>query len=300
MSEKTWPALRLMFGEPSAPSSVLTEALLLTLDDFALRAIDESPPSPDGLRRTGAQSTWLVFFASSESRDAARAALEQTPWRAELDIERVDVPDEDWAGRTQRALTAIRVDDIIVAPPWDAGKSPGPLVVVIEPSMGFGTGHHETTRLCLRALQRLRLAERRVIDIGTGSGVLAIAAAMLGAAGVIAIDADENAVTSARDNVARNRVGDQVRVRQAALGDSSLEALDQSRSPASVVIANLTAALLRREAAAVERLVEADGTLILSGFTCAEAPVVADAYTHAALEAQLEENDWAALIFVRR
>ncbi|MPZ16455.1 MAG: methyltransferase [Luteitalea sp.] len=295
-----WPALRLAFTEPGSPPSTLTDPLLFLLDDFEVRAIDEDGP------------TWTVFFSTSASRDAARAALEDASWRPTLDVELLDVPDDDWARRTQRELTSVRVDDIIVAPPWEAAgkrglspfrrcKSPKrwlspfsqPVVIIIEPSMGFGTGHHETTRLCLRALQRLPLAQRSVLDVGTGSGVLAIAAAMLGAARVVAIDPDEDAVRAARDNVARNRVGDHVVACQAALGDPSL-------GQASVVIANLTGALLRREAAKAERLVEAGGTLILSGFTSAEAPLVADAYSHVRLEAQLEEHDWAALIFTHR
>ncbi|MGH9159100.1 MAG: 50S ribosomal protein L11 methyltransferase [Vicinamibacteraceae bacterium] len=280
------PALRLAFTGLGNPPSTLTDSLLFLLDDFDVRAIDEDGP------------TWTVFFATPALRDAARAALEGASWRPALNVDPLDVPDDDWARRTQRGLTAVRVDDIVVAPPWDADGKRGlsplsiPLVIVIEPSMGFGTGHHETTRLCLRALQRVALTGRTVLDVGTGSGVLAVAAAMLGAARVIAIEPDEDAVSAARDNVARNRTGDRVAVHQTALGDPSLE-------PASIVIANVTGALLRREAASVERLVTMGGTLVLSGFTADEAPLVGEAYPHLTLESQLEENEWAALIFAR-
>src|SRR5205814_826268 len=101
-------------------------------------------------------------------------------------------------------LKAIEVDGVVVAPPWDVPQGTSKPVIVIEPSMGFGTGHHATTRLCLRLLQRRELRGARVIDIGTGSGVLALAAWKLGARDVVAIDNDPDALDSARANIARN------------------------------------------------------------------------------------------------
>ncbi len=203
---RTWPAIDV--GRLTAP-----DLLQAALTDYDVLAIDER--SPD---------SWLVFFSTAPERDSAAASLAAD--FPDLSFASIDVPDEDWAARSQAALRAIRIGNIVVAPPWDVPADDGspppvtisgvrfrkPTVVIIQPSMGFGTGHHATTRLCLAALQQFDVRGGTVIDVGTGSGVLAIAASRLGAARVIAIDDDPDAVQSARDNAARNGVAVDLRV----------------------------------------------------------------------------------------
>jgi ribosomal protein L11 methyltransferase len=270
-----YAALDLRFDR--GPESASVEAqLYAVLDDFEPLAIQEHE-SADG---------WLVFFRDAIRRDQAAAALRRLEIHPSLSLTPVDVADEDWARRSQGNLTAIAVGRIIVAPPWDVPSTTDHMVIVIDPSMGFGTGHHQTTRLCLSLLQSCDVVGRRVIDVGTGSGVLAIAAAKLGAGSVTAIDNDPDALQNARENVARNGVG--VEVVQADLRDFSM-------SPGDVVTANLTAAVLMHYASALRRLVKPHGKLIVSGFSSEELPEVSAAF-HARDVQPLVEGEWVSAV----
>ncbi len=267
------------------------------IDDFAPAAVVDLPGHQQD------HLAWRVFFQTADARNAALAALgAAVPWRA-ASARAIDVPDERWAERSQAALTAIRVGRVIVTPPWDTdaaarlaggvrAEGHAPVVLVVEPSMGFGTGHHESTRLCLEALQSIELAGRTVLDLGTGSGVLAVAAARLGCRAALAIDADPDAVAAATDTVARNGAGDRVEARLADLASAALP-------PADVVVANLTGALLRREAARISACAGPDGLLVVSGFTAEERLAVAHAYQPFTVHQAWVENGWVALTLGR-
>ncbi len=248
------------------------------LDDFHPFAVEPL----DAVRRR-------IHFFSAVDRDDASRALQRHFGAAGVTAAAVEVPDDDWAARSQADLTAVRIGDIVVAPPWDVSAEPGGgTLVVIRPSMGFGTGHHASTRLCLRALQALPLANRSVLDVGTGSGVLAIAAARRGATSVVAIDTDRDAVATALDNVALNGVSGRVRVRRRDFRQAGLE-------PAEIVLSNLNAALAARHGAALAELVT-DGSLVLGGITAPEEATVRAALGRSAtLVARHAEQEWVAL-----
>jgi ribosomal protein L11 methyltransferase len=268
---RTWPAIDV--GRLREP-----DLLQAALVDYDVAAIDER--SPD---------SWTVFFHTAAERD--RAAHTLTAGFPELRLEAVDVADEDWAARSQAELQAVRVDDLVVAPPWDLPDmsripGPGPTVVVIQPSMGFGTGHHATTRLCLAALQRVPLRDKAVLDVGTGSGVLAIAASLLGASPVVAIDDDPDAVASARENAARN--GAPIDIFVADLRTSVLPRVD-------LVLANLTGALLMQSAGRLQDLTSSSASLILSGFQHHEEAGVLAAFPELRLTDRGQEDDWVSV-----
>ena len=285
MSPASSPALIIHLVPGDA---TLRDQLVELLSDYDLVAIHEDDLS--------APKTWTAHFGSAETRaSAANAIAARVDW-ADLRLETVDIEDGDWARKTQADLPAIRVGRVIVAPPWDlpapdvAGNA---LVVEIEPSRGFGTGHHQSTRLCLVLLQGLSLESRTAIDVGTGSGVLAIVAAKLGAAYVSAIDVDPDAIENARENVARNAVAEKV---EAHVRDFT----EPGMPPADIVIANLTGSLLARHATALSLLVNPGGSLIVAGFTIDEKPLVLDAFEETLDATQsAEEDDWWALVLTR-
>jgi ribosomal protein L11 methyltransferase len=247
-----------------------SDIIAASVDDFEPTAIEERGGSV------------RVFFPDARLRDAAAAALSATGY----DVCSTEVDDEDWARRSQQNLTPVRVGHIIVSPPWavpavgtdahacasGAAHETGlpSTTVVIEPSMGFGTGHHASTRLCLRALQRCVLQDRFVLDLGTGSGVLAIAAVRLGAARALGIDHDRDAIEAARANLRLNPGVQAVEFHAADFTNDRLPC-------AAVVTANLTGALLIRQANLLRDFVQPQGWLIVSGLLEAERDEVVDA-----------------------
>jgi ribosomal protein L11 methyltransferase len=296
---RLWPAL--VVEAPSLEDPPQAEDLIAAaLDDFAPQAIEdlaERPLPPGGLwdptfppvpEPAPTPLRWRVFFDSPESRDRAAGALAGT-WPT-LRLVCIDVPDEDWAARSQRSLTAVSAGRFIVAPPWDvpAAPDPGMTVIVIEPSMGFGTGHHPTTRMCLRLLSELTVIGQRVLDIGTGSGVLAMAAALSGAADVTGLDVDQDAIDSARTSAALNSLPPVIRFET---GDFRTT----PPAPADVVLANLTGGMLCTTADTLMSLVRVGGTLIVSGFDESEEASVRAAFSRLRVGDRMEEATWVAI-----
>src|SRR5205823_14402197 len=197
------------------------------------------------------------FFHNADDRDRAAEALRAH--FAGIDVRPLDVPDENWAARSQATLRAVTIGTLTIAPPWDVpvGSGFSRTTIIIQPSMGFGTGHHATTRLCLAALQQIDLQGKSAIDVGTGSGVLAIAARRLGASGVLAIDDDADAIAAAEENVRLNQES-RIAFELADLRASKIGQFDS-------VIANLTGGLLIAVADRLTSFAVAGGRLVLSG-----------------------------------
>jgi ribosomal protein L11 methyltransferase len=268
-----WPAL-------DVPGAGNSDLLLADLDDYFPTAVEERG------------DTIRVFFSTTEARGRALEQLTRLGRAASA----VDVSDEDWAKRSQDALQPITVGRIRVTPPWHQHKAHRSgletegqeLTVVIQPSMGFGTGHHATTRLCLAALQAIDVSGKDVLDVGTGSGVLAIAARMLGARHSKGIDNDADAIQSARENLGLNPAVESVVFDLDELAGVVVGSAD-------VVLANLTGALLERSAPALLAAARPGGRVVVSGLMIHEQGAIEAAFAPAHLLQAWAEDEWAAL-----
>lgn len=278
---------------------VAIEEPLLPTDDPEVTLID--PARPVQVR------TYLPLDERAEER---RTRIAEAVWHLGQ-IRRVEplavrtLDEADWANAWKEHFYVHRVGErTVVVPTWrEYQPEPGDVVVLLDPGMAFGTGLHPTTRLCLRALERATRPGARVLDLGTGSGILAIAAAQLGAGRVLALDLDPVAVRVAAENVARNRVADRVVVRQGTVADAEPHAASAplDSGPFDLVVANISATVVLSLAAPLAALVRPSGRAIVSGLLAERADDVRAAYQASGwrpVEAAAE-GDWVALTFER-
>jgi len=275
---RTWPSLVVRF--PADADDLLRDYVSGGFDPDEVAAIEER-----------SAHEWLVSFRNAAARDAAQTELAAAYGPRAVGAEAVDVSDQDWARRSQADLGAVRAGCFVVTPPWLAldDEPAGAVRLIIEPSMGFGSGHHPTTRLCLLALQQLPVTGARVLDIGTGSGILAIGAARLGAAAVAAVDHDPDALAAARAGAATNGVLSRVRFAELDFRSSALE-------PADIVLANITGAVLAAHADVILACVAPNGHAVLSGITTAEADNVLRAFGRARVVSRTDDTGWVGLV----
>ena len=297
---RTWPALVLrakaVDDSEEIVSGVLADFAPVAIQDLAERPLPAGglwdptfPPIPDP---PPTPLHWHVCFNDAGERDRAAAAIHGA--LPDLAIEPVDVPDEDWAARSQRSLSAVRAGRFIIAPPWDLpADDVDATVIVIEPSMGFGTGHHATTRMCLRLLGEIDVSDLTVLDLGTGSGVLSMAAALRGARSVIGLDVDEDAINSAESSARLNTLPDTITFKA---GDFRTD----PPPPADLVLANLTGGMLIAAARAIVSLARPGGQLVLSGFDQSEVGGVLHAFEEFVERRRLVEDHWVAVLLVPR
>ena len=293
---RTWPALvlraRAVDDSEELASGVLADFSPLAIHDLAERPLPPGglwdptfPPIPDP---PPTPLHWSVCFSNAHQRDRAADALRTA--LPDLAVEPVDLADGDWAARSQQSLTAVRAGRFIIAPPWDLpADDADATVIVIEPSMGFGTGHHATTRLCLRLLSDIDVSDLTVVDLGTGSGVLSMAAALSGARSVVGLDIDQDAIDSAEASARLNTLPDTITFTVA-------DFRHDPPGPADLVLANLTGGMLTSSAASLTSLVRPGGQLILSGFDHTEVDQVIAAFGAFTEARRLTEDDWIAVL----
>lgn len=205
----------------------------------------------------------------------------------------------DWAELWKRGLEPRRITPrLVVTPSWCTPElEPGDLVITLDPGMAFGNAEHGTTRGCLRLLDQVVQPGSRILDVGAGSAVLSIAAALMGATEVTAIESDPLAIPAAVENVGFNGVEDRVQVIEALASASGLAA----RGEHDGVVANIQRGILETLLPGLAAAVRPGGWLILSGVPCEEWAAMSRATEGAGLHARAvdEDGEWCSGLFVR-
>jgi ribosomal protein L11 methyltransferase len=280
-----------------APGGVSVEPAFILVDEGLAARLDPSRPA--------------VVRAYVPARD--RASAEQAAAKASTDLghlrafdlrpigplETRIVNEADWAQAWKRFFPVLRVGRrLVIRPTWRRHPpAPGEVVIALDPGMAFGTGLHPTTRLCLAGLERLAdgggVHGARILDVGSGSGILSIAAARLGAREVVAVDVDPIAVEATTANARRNRLIRRIRPRQGSLPSGA--------GRFDVVLANLVASILVELAGALRDELRPGGRLIASGIFTDREDDVRRAFEAEglAVAARDADGDWIALDVVR-
>jgi ribosomal protein L11 methyltransferase len=201
------------------------------------------------------------------------------------------VDDASWVDAWKQHYVPQRVGRVVIVPSWiDEPLAAGEVGITLDPGMAFGTGLHPTTRGCLTLLQQVAPMPSEVLDVGSGSGILAIAALRLGAGRAVCLDTDTLAVQASTENARRNGLGDRLEARE-----GSLAATAERRYP--LVLANLVAAVLVELAPRLAAHTDHDGVLLASGIIAPRAGEVLAALAVAGfgLEARLDDGEWVSL-----
>ncbi|TVP55017.1 MAG: 50S ribosomal protein L11 methyltransferase [Gemmatimonadales bacterium] len=257
-----------------------------------------------GARGVEERDDLLVIYLPPPSEDPqafvrrVTRELERVSGSHEIAVELDWQPHEAWEERWRTHFKPRRITErITVAPSWERPEvPPGTLLLTLDPGIAFGTSDHPTTRGCIRMLDgRVRPGDR-VADVGAGSGILAITAALLGAADVLAIELDPWACQAARENLLLNGVEERVRVRAAPITSKGLP----GEPPFDGIVANIESSILTPLLPGLRSALEDGGWLILSGIlrTESEASVVAAAAADLGLDGVDEEGDWWTGAFV--
>jgi ribosomal protein L11 methyltransferase len=265
-----------------APDGALRERVVQMLVDGGAGAVQELG------------SALLTHLEEGAGLDALCAEL----GRAGAAVQRTALGEVDWSTRWVTRVGVQRIGRIAVAPPWMSEEiADAEIPIVIEPAMAFGTGEHETTRGVLTLMQSLVEPGALVADLGSGSGVLAIAAAKLGAGRVVAIEMDPDAIGNAIENVERNGVASQVTVLQ---GDAA--ALLPLVAPVSLVLANIISSVVIELSPIMARSLPPGGKAVISGILVTErenllTSLAADGWS---LESELREGEWWSSVIARQ
>lgn len=273
----------------------------LSVDTFSIETIEEPPVK-----------TIKGYFPADTPPESIRSAVAAFvsavfPDVGTIPLTIVRIGEEDWANNWKQYFKPARIGSgLVIKPTWETYDArPSDIIIEVDPGQAFGTGTHATTRLCLEALEKIYKklppftddaspVPTSILDVGTGSGVLSIAAAKLGASRICAIDIDPEAVNVARENLALNGITGEVAVATTMLRDVP--------GSYNIVVANIIAEeLVKLSMDLVDRLA-ASGILILSGILTEREPFVTDGFSTFPLSLVeiTHREEWSCLVYIRR
>lgn len=208
----------------------------------------------------------------------------------EYSLEEKKEKNQDWINEYCKSITPIECGKLYIHPSWYEAKQDR-INIVIDPALAFGSGHHESTYNCLQILQELNLQDKKLLDVGCGSGILSIAACKCGAK-VWGCDTDEMAVVSTKENASKNQV------KLEEIWEGSLEKISALQGSFDVVVANLLADIIM--ALPLQLYVKQEGILVLSGILNVYAKKVLDKFKDFAILKQIENGDWTTFALKRQ
>ena len=255
---------------------------------------DEGEPEPDHPTAT-LRSYLPVDATTADRKEQIRVAVDLISRLCDLSpMEERVLEEGEWMESWKSHFTVLQVGRIVVRPTWmeyEAGDED--VVVDMDPGMAFGTGHHPTTHMCLLELEKLVSPGARVLDVGTGSGILSIAAAKLGAGSILALDVDPIAIKAARSNVRANGLQSTIKVSSRALSSHK-----STRGSFDLVVANIYTKIILEMANDLVAQAAPNGALALSGIMAERAPEVESRLREEGCNILRtgQEGDWAVIV----
>ena len=259
-------------------------------------AIEQTIIPDAGEKFDPARAFTVRAFFSSDQREQLQRAQESLWHLAQLhpmsEPHVRELAEEDWAEAWKKYYTILHIGKhLVIKPSWLAyAPRADDIIIELDPGMAFGTGLHPTTRLCMIALEQYQTGAPRVLDVGTGSGILSITSAKLGAREILACDTDAVAVETATRNVAINRVEQIVRVEH--------RSIDESCNHGDLICINILAEVIVELAPALAAAMNVQGIIIASGILDFKADDAADALNAVgiAIVEKKQEEDWVAIV----
>ncbi len=242
-----------------------------------------------GLKCYFAESRWKPDYRVDVTRFLGH--LKDEGRIGKFAVEVSEMMNQDWNMKWEESIVPIEVtENIAIRPSWKEYNGSAKIVIEIDPKMSFGTGHHETTRMMVRLLEKYIRGGEKILDVGTGTGVLAIAAAKLGAALCIAVDRDEWSIENSLENIRKNGVSDRISLSRGEVASVADEDFD-------MVLANLNRNTLLYIEPELRKRCKKGGLLLLAGILTLDEKGVEDSYSKSGFNVleTLHEAEWSAL-----